>query len=224
MRHERECCEVMNLECSGNAYGPNPTKTHKALTNPPQTCGVQRWEEISAEQYKLVTKILSRPGNPRSIHGCRTTRNKLPFIQRLWNKLPIRLPTAWPMPPSSAAQRYKPAGSPSFISPPRQAALSPGPTSSSSETPIRHHRPDYSVRAVGTRAAMPDMPSPTRTWILLSVKGSRKTLTPAEIPVNSRTTDYTAFQELKTCYQKHRGRLRLWFSIWRLDNCEVVKV
>lgn len=46
----------------------------------------------------------------------------------------------------------------------------------------------------------------------------------SQIPVNSRATDYSTFQELRRCYGSRWGRLRLWFSVWRLEYCESVKV
>lgn len=192
-------------------------------TNPLQTCGVQRWEEISAEQHKLVTKILSSSVSSQSTDGCSLNGLKLPLISRLKNMFRTSVPTGGTPPLSSAAQKYTPARNPSSTASPSRAVLCARLSSSSIILPTQHH-PNYSVTAAGTPTAMPNAASPTRSWILFGVKGPRKTLTQAEIPVNSQTTDHSAFQALKNCYQTHRGRLRLWFSIWRLDNCEVVKV
>lgn len=74
---------------------------------------------------------------------------------------------------------------------------------------------------------MGPIPNPARqpkSWILVGIQGARRTLTPAQIPVSDQSTDHDVFQELSKCYRAYRGRLRLWFSIWRLGYCEVVKV
>lgn len=122
---------------------------------------------------------------------------------------------------SSAAQKYTPSGSPVSTSSLRR----PGSAASGSAAPA----PSRSYRqSSGTNQQIP-VPTPstvvqTESWILFGVKGASRTLTPTQISVNSQATDSSVFQEFKKCYQLRRGRLRLWFSIWRLEYCESVKV
>ena len=70
----------------------------------------------------------------------------------------------------------------------------------------------------------PDSTSEPVKFVLFGIQGSRRTLEPGQIRTHRQSTDSSVFQDLKECYRTHRGRLRLWFSIWRLENCEIVKV
>ncbi|ODA79810.1 hypothetical protein RJ55_05406 [Drechmeria coniospora] len=63
----------------------------------------------------------------------------------------------------------------------------------------------------------------SQSFILFGVQGPRRTLTPAQILVTSRSTDSSVFQDLRACYRTHRGWLRYWFSIWTLDHCTITK-
>lgn len=63
-----------------------------------------------------------------------------------------------------------------------------------------------------------------RHWVLLGVQGSRPTRIPGEVAVETSTTDYHFFKSLKAEYAKHRGRIRLWFSLWQLEYFEFAEV
>lgn len=130
-----------------------------------------------------------------------------------------------PVPPatsaSSAAQKYTPAGNAATSS--QTPGFSPG-SQSSPTASIQLNQERSFITSQRAQKAAPDPVSETRSYILFGVQGSRRTLTPSQIPIINQSTDSTVFQDLKKCYQTYRGRLRLWFSIWRLEYCEVVKV
>lgn len=125
---------------------------------------------------------------------------------------------------SSAAQRY---------TPPRIAAPVSSLTSASSrnvggESSLPASIPTLRQGSLITNqqdhSAPPGSTGQTNSYILFGVQGSRRTLTPSQISTNGQSTDSSVFQDLRKCYQTHRGKLRIWFSIWRLEYCEVVKV
>ncbi|KAL2836694.1 hypothetical protein BJX68DRAFT_259827 [Aspergillus pseudodeflectus] len=124
---------------------------------------------------------------------------------------------------SAAAQKYIPSinAMATLSSRPRH------PTSgsngqSSNPAQSQHHRIGSIVSQQAQIAAL-DPVNGTQSWVLFGVQGARRTLAPAQILINGQSTDHSFFQELRKCYHTNRGRVRLWFSIWRLDFCEVVK-
>lgn len=158
---------------------------------------------------------------PKLAHRCGMMERKLTSFKWLGNQHRRRIPTARVVSPSTAAQKYTPAAP--FISKPGNCILPSSRDCSSGTTPVPH-QPSSPPIPTHAQSGTPNSGNLVTTWILFGVKGSRRGLELTEVPINSQTTDYSAFQALKSCYQAHRGRLKLWFSIWRLDNCEVVKV
>lgn len=119
--------------------------------------------------------------------------------------------------PSQAATRYTPQTS-SSSAPPQSVQLQPLAGAASP------HQQQGSTIGQQAQVVTPGSTNNQQWWILLGIKGAQRTLVPTQIHVTSQTTDSDIFQELKNSYKIHRGRLRLWFSVWRLDYCEVVKV
>lgn len=137
------------------------------------------------------------------------------WLEAIFLKASLPLPATASVSPQShtLAENFASASLPSHKS-------SPNSDSYSSKTPsTQSHDRDRLISIAPPHPAVQ-----TQSWILFGVKGSRRTLTPTQVSINDQSTDYSVFQELKRCYQTRRGRLRLWFSIWRLENCEVVKV
>lgn len=124
---------------------------------------------------------------------------------------------------SAAAQKYTPPGNVALASSPRNKVPTNG-GSQPTETVPAHIHQNSSITDHQGQIAAQHPANQGQGWILFGVQGPRRTLTPSQISVHNQSTDYTVFQELKECYQANRGRLRLWFSIWRLEFCEVVKV
>lgn len=119
---------------------------------------------------------------------------------------------------SAAAQKYTPPGNAESTSSSEHGSLPSG--SQSGVTAPTQSRQGSLITGQGTLRPT----GQNQSWILFGVQGARRTLTPTQISINDQSTDDSVFQGLKECYQTHRGRLRLWFSIWQLECCEVVKV
>lgn len=125
---------------------------------------------------------------------------------------------------SSAARRYTPPGDAATTSPSTTGSEPKAGDKSSLASSIQSMEQESTIAAQQGPTAAPGPAGQTDSYVLFGVQGSQRTLRPDQISINSRSTDSSVFQGLKKCYQIHRGRLRLWFSIWRLENCEVVKV
>jgi hypothetical protein len=75
------------------------------------------------------------------------------------------------------------------------------------------------AQAAGVQQAVLDDPR-----ILFGVRGPHPALKLEQISVDNTMNDSNFYDELKKYYRLNRGRLRYWFSFWRLGYCEVVKV
>ncbi|KAI9147240.1 Ankyrin repeat domain-containing protein [Paramyrothecium foliicola] len=181
------------------------------------TCGSQEWAEVSTEQLELLEQVLSlMDETPSRPHWCRYKGNQ----PRTWWSLGMA--HAKPTTPSAAAQKYTPSGSTilsSSSTSTTQASAASLSTQSSSTASFGSVGPTTSQQPQTSANQL----SQNESWILFGAQGSRRTLFPVQISINSQMTDYNLFQELKRCYQAHRGWFKLWFSIWRLDYCEVVR-
>ncbi|EHK15609.1 uncharacterized protein TRIVIDRAFT_228635 [Trichoderma virens Gv29-8] len=178
------------------------------------TCGTEQWDEISPEQRELVERILEllddTPPLPSrcGVRGAKATllSSVKGILRYTGEKIAL---------PSRAATRYTPQGDSSSTPPEnqqyrlRRAVTLPQPQGMTISQQIQEKTPESA--------------SNQQWWILFGVKGARRTLEPTQIHVTSRTTDGDIFQELKRSYKIYRGRLRLWFSVWRLEYCDVVK-
>ena len=168
-----------------------------------------------------MTKILTLSDDkPQSPYWCRTKGTRVPVTTRFKDMFRKATPAPAATSTSSAAQRY---------TPPRNAAPAPGSSSngrgqSNLTASIQHHQQRSVITDQQGQTASPDPAGQTQFYILFGVQGSRRTLTPGQVPINDQSTDSSIFRDLKKCYQIYRGKLRLWFSIWRLEYCEVVKV
>ncbi len=159
-------------------------------------------------------------------HGCRPRGSPTPWTSWLkgkFRKAPASAPPSAST--SSAAQKYTPT-SPNAPSSGPGLGRSSGPSSNAASQAQAQTQTGHQV-STATRqgqAATLGSPPEKKQWILFGVRKAQRVMKPAEIPVTDRDTNYTVFQGLKNCYKTHRGRLRLWFSIWRLEYCEVSKV
>lgn len=176
-----------------------------------------RWEEISAEIHGFVTEILpcldlKTKATPWCVQRKRRVSLKIWFASIIGFTNSASTVTQ----ASSAAQKYTPLGNSAVVS----SSTDP-PSSQFSQvvtTSDNYFEPTKPATGRVSQMVAPE------SWILLGVRGGWLTLTPSQIPINSQTTDHSLFQELRKIYRCHRGWLRLWFSIWRLQCCEIVKV
>lgn len=143
------------------------------------------------------------------------------FFPALFGRIYRNKPTAVASLSSTAAERYVPQELSQV--PSCRVSGSPRPDDRQSSAITLPHQRD-SLTNEFVPIAIPNTVARARTWILFGVQGARRTLNPTQVMINDQSTDYELFQGLKKFYRLHRGRLRLWFSIWRLENCEVVKV
>ena len=186
-----------------------------------QICGKRQWIEISAEQHELVKEVLDfMESIPPSPHWCRKKKLCVPLMAYFMGARAAPLAAS----ASTATSRYTPSSlaastTPSFSSPTslpgsqHSAILS----TSSNQQSVPHTTPQAQSVAQGTS-------SQAHNYILFGVESGKRTLVPAQVPVYDWSTDASVFKGLKQCYQAQRGWLRLWFSVWRLDFCAVVKV
>jgi hypothetical protein len=143
------------------------------------------------------------------------------WLEGIFWRAPSALPAA---PASSAAQKYTPRGNIEPVSSPITESSPSDGGQTSSAASIQSHQQGSLITVQQGQRATPDPVGRAESYILFGVQGSRRTLNPGQIRTNNQSTDHSVFQDLKKYYQTHRGRLRIWFSIWRLENCEVVKV
>ncbi|KAL7911036.1 hypothetical protein GGI35DRAFT_332667 [Trichoderma velutinum] len=200
-----------------------PLSQRKRMLNPGEsrlfwrcTCGVEQWEEISPEQREMVEKILDWSDNcPPLAPRCGVRKAQATILSSI--KGILRYTGALVARPSIAATRYTPQeGSSPTLPESQQQHLARA-------VPHRLQQGPTISQQTLTQVTIPDATNNQQWWILLGIKGARRTLVPTQIHVTSQTTDSHIFLELKRYYRIYRGRLRLWFSVWRLDYCEVVK-
>ena len=72
--------------------------------------------------------------------------------------------------------------------------------------------------------SLPIAAQPNQLFIMFGVKGPRRTLELAQIGTEEQSDDHTLFTELRNKYKILRGFWRYWFSVWRLNHCDFVKV
>lgn len=163
---------------------------------------------------------------PKSTYWCRKKGGGLQL--RSWTASLFRQlrPASAAPSPSSAAQKYTPPGTVATASSSTQQYSTQDSAASGSVAagPSQSHGPKPSTPGPQAHTSTPSPVVQTDSWILFGVQGASRILKPSQIPVSHQMTDYSLFQELKKCYQSRRGRPRLWFSIWRLEYCESVKV
>ena len=159
--------------------------------------------------------------NPSLPHWCR--KKGFGVLLNIWAKgFFFKAPSSLPgTTVSSAAQKYIPPGNAASLDSSGNHPSGHGQSSVTGPTQPHQSSPSTGQRL---RVSTMDPSKRTKSWILLGVQGARRTLTPAQISVKDQSTDCSVFQDLKECYRTQRGRLRLWFSIWRLEFCQVVKV
>ena len=68
------------------------------------------------------------------------------------------------------------------------------------------------------------IPMPHRSFVLFGVAGKRRTPDLAQIDTIKNPDDLKFFSTMLQEYRKHWGSLRYWFSLWRLNHCDFVKV
>ncbi|KAH7303469.1 hypothetical protein B0I35DRAFT_179231 [Stachybotrys elegans] len=185
------------------------------------TCGALQWRNISDEQREIATKILNlSEDKPKSPYWC-VKRKPRPSIMAH-----IKTSIQW-LSPSQAARRYTPSvGSPQSSTSPSSGSIvsSTMATSSGAATSQAHLGHHITVpNQPGQTGSLGPRTSSTSSYILLGVQGSRRTLMPGQVHVSDQSTDSSVFQDLKKLYKSRRGFLRLYFSIWRLEYCHVVK-
>ena len=61
-------------------------------------------------------------------------------------------------------------------------------------------------------------------YILLGAHRGRRSVEIGYLDNEKARDDGAFFVNVKTEYQRLRGYLRCWFSIWRLSHCDFVKV
>ncbi|KAL7800382.1 hypothetical protein V8C43DRAFT_302439 [Trichoderma afarasin] len=200
-----------------------PLSQRKRVLNPGEsrlfwqcTCGSEQWEEISSDQREIVENILEWLDNrPPLASRCLVKKSRTTLLSSIKGILNYTNGGQITR-PSQAATRYTPQTS-SSSAPPQSVQLQPLAGAASP------HQQQGSTIGQQAQVVTPGSTNNQQWWILLGIKGARRTLVPTQIHVTSQTTDSDIFQELKKSYKIHRGRLRLWFSVWRLDYCEVVK-
>jgi hypothetical protein len=172
-----------------------------------------------------VIEILKRPDDKlQSPYSCSTKVKRITLRNWLTRIIGKMSPASSGAPVSSASRRYTPSGNAAPTLPPITRSAYNGGGQSSSTALFQPHQTVSPIAGRQGQIAASGSVSHINSYVLFGVQGPRRTVTPGQIPTNNRSTDYDFFQGLKKCYQNQRGRLRLWFSIWRLENCDVVKV
>jgi hypothetical protein len=90
------------------------------------------------------------------------------------------------------------------------------PTSTQQQGISSANQPQTSASSSGNSASI--------RWILFGVQGSRLSMELEHIEIDNYVNDSHFYRSLRGHYRKHRGQLKLWFSVWRLGFCDGVKV
>ena len=194
-------------------------------------CNLQLWTEITLDYAELLQKIIELNRNPsQHEHLCKQRRphtvnwkDQLRHLRHLVHSWVQNSPD-----PSNniATSSYGPSSVSSSDARGNQASSSSAPSafagnSCSPGSPTGHSIVSSSTDPSGTSIAMP---SRKMLYILFGVKGSRRTLELEQINTTRCAKDESLFSNLVQSYKRHRGFWRYWFSIWRLNHCDFVKV
>jgi hypothetical protein len=122
---------------------------------------------------------------------------------------------------STAGQRYIP---PNVAGSSRNAVQGPqgtgvGPSLNNPASPTQANQVVGSGAYTNTR----QQATSNNLRILFGVKGPNPALKLEQIEINDTTDDSKFYDELRKHYRLNRGKIRYWFSFWRLGSCEVVK-
>ena len=147
-------------------------------------------------------------------HRCKVKSDMKSWIGRISEFIRTR-------PASRASARYTPPSSGVSTSSSSQDIQNSG--SDDSETQRQPQQQQFQIESGQLTTTVTNSAATERTWILFGVQGSRPTLEINHIPITSQSNDSSFYRSLRQCYRNNRGRLKLWFSFWRLDYCEVVK-
>ena len=197
-------------------YHPYSKRVIKAKRR--QFCGTRLWKEISLEEAELISQILPNlDKNPPLPHQCRVKSDTISWRARLASIIQTTIPI------SNASQRYTPPGSAIPSSTTGQGLQSISVSQSNMGNQGRFQQQRVVVASQRSTAALVHPATAIKLWVLFGVQGSRRTLEISHIPINDQSNDSSLYCSLRQHYRTNRGRLKLWFSFWRLDYCEVVK-
>ena len=149
-------------------------------------------------------------------HRCKVKGDMKSWIGRISEFIRTR-------PASRASARYTPTSSAVSTSSTSQDMQNSGSDDAEIETQRQPRRQQSQIETGQLTTTVTNSAAAERTWILFGVQGSRPTLEINHIQITSQSNDSSFYRSLRRCYRDNRGRLKLWFSFWRLDYCEVVK-
>ncbi|ORY06745.1 hypothetical protein BCR34DRAFT_616857 [Clohesyomyces aquaticus] len=183
-------------------------------------CGTRIWSEISLGEAELIDALIPTlgTGSP-SPHRCLIRKEKISIRHRL--KGIINAAASF----SRAGQRYTP---PNNASSSFRTENYPQARGSSQPTNTSSHRPQQQGGTTPGQTPPhstppPRIPPPVALWIVFGVQQPRRNVRIDHIPVSRGTSDRNFYRALRECYKRGRGWLRLWFSMWRLHYCDIVK-
>jgi hypothetical protein len=184
-----------------------------------QQCGTRLWKEISSEEVELIRPMLpGLKGNPSDPPQCLVKTQKSSILTRLVKNVAYTV---------SVMSRGQQKTSTNASGPAISAGTNVQPTGSGQLKNNPSHPPQHqgtsSAGQPHISASTSSTPSSKR-WILFGVQGSRLSMELEHIEIDDYINDSRFYRTLREHYQKHRGKLKLWFSIWRLGFCDGVKV
>lgn len=171
---------------------------------------------MSAPHAKVLSDLLANRGTVNEQnHLCRPMRR-----QKIWSW--SRISDGVHYATSGHQGEYSPSAAPSSSQDPPRIGVSRAPqhsqtrdTSTTQEAQTNQQQP--TITAINVQGT-------SQSVVLLGVKGSRITLELAQIDTTKNGKDNLFFRTLKQQYKQHRGSVRYWLSIWRLNHCDFVKV
>ncbi|KAH7086605.1 hypothetical protein FB567DRAFT_603720 [Paraphoma chrysanthemicola] len=184
------------------------------------SCGSLLWTDISDKVAGLISEKL--PDIDQDALRYSRCRDRRSFTRpREWSGEKIRS-----MVLSLFGKRYTPSGSSS--STPAQQAANQGPSQNvpgGPTTPGQQQSQQTSGATTNQQSTSSlTVSTPlTKFWVLFGVQGPRPALEISHIEIQDQTNDSAFYRLLRKQYSQSRGRLCLWFSMWRIGYCEVVK-
>lgn len=183
-----------------------------------KACGARQWDVISTEQYQIAKRILDLSDNKPAAPRWYRFKGAADLLKRWTGRI-------FSTPHSDQASITSFRTAPEYRS--NNGIATPQPAK---DAPERTGGSTSMGRAGSEDPEDPskdpeDPPEKHQTgWILVGVRRARWIVALDEIHVHESSTDDQIFKNLRNCYTSQRGRLRLWFSIWRLGWFDAVKV
>ncbi|KAB2098707.1 hypothetical protein AG0111_0g13061 [Alternaria gaisen] len=178
------------------------------------TCGTRLWQNISTDHANLIIPMLPHGiSKSNMLRRCKRNRSFKAFLAKLITSAALQ---------SAAGKKHIPLNITATSSSAVETLQDTG-VGSSAKKSREFTQTKRQVASSGVQITMGQQAGLNNSQILFEVKGPHPALKLEQISTKNSKNDSNFYSELKKYYRLNRGRLRYWFSFWRLGYCEVVK-